>query len=71
MNVNIPSSELRQIESVQDVIDWVCCHERNKMIKKWHRERYMPHNLPSNLTVELPWFYCLGNEAPWKRPLGK
>ena len=41
------------------------------MIKKWHRERYMHYNLPSNLIVELPWFYCLGNEnSPFKRPLG-
>ena len=72
MKLNIPSTQLRNIKTIEDVVDWIVCFERNKIMKRWHRERYMPYNLPHNLTVELPWFYCMGNEAsPWKRPMGK
>ena len=69
--VQIQSSDLRTIRCEEDIVEWLYNKERNEMIKKWHRERYMPYNLPDNLIVELPWFYCLGNEnSPFKRPLG-
>ena len=69
--VQIQSSDLRTIRCEEDIVEWLYNKERNEMIKKWHRERYMPYNLPDNLSVELPWFYCLGNEnSPFKRPLG-
>ena len=70
-SAQIQSSDLRNIRCENDIVEWLYKKERNEMIKKWHRERYMTYNLPSNLIVELPWFYCLGNEnSPFKRPLG-
>jgi len=69
--VQIQSADLSSIRSEEDIVEWLYNKERNDMIKKWHRERYMAYNLPSNLIVELPWFYCLGNEdSAFKRPLG-
>ena len=71
-NVQIMSIELREINNINDLIIWLLNKERNEMIKKWHRERYMPYNLPKNLIVELPWFYCLSDESSaWKKPFGK
>jgi hypothetical protein len=65
------SALLRDMRSKEDVVAWVLNEHRRRMIKHWHRQRYLPHNLPKNLTVELPWFYCLGDEgSPWIKPLG-
>ncbi|ETO33078.1 hypothetical protein RFI_04029 [Reticulomyxa filosa] len=70
-NIVIPSKDLSGIQTKTDIVGWIFKKEKENMIKKWRRERYMPYNLPENLIVELPWYYCLGKErSPWTRPMG-
>ena len=68
--VSIESANLSELNTDNDVLNWLLKYQKTKMQQKWHRERYMPYNLPKNLIVELPWFYSLDLKQPWKKPLG-